>query len=320
MSILDVRDIYRPFNYPQFEEIHRKLYMSFWHPNEVSLDNDITDYKFELSESERILVGRILKNFVQSEIHIGCFWGDFVSSWFKQPEIQNVSRYISGNETIHAAGYDLLNETLGLSDYDKLKEDKKLYARIQNLIRKKAKNPEDILKQIFLFSVMGEGVSLFSSFITLFAFTKTNKLKGIGQIISWSTLDEQLHSDVGCILFNILKKEKDIFNIEMKDQLYKIAEETVEIEMNLIDRVFEGIETEIINPKIIKNYVNDKANKQLKKIGLNKHFKVDKELLKESEFFNIMVNGASVVDFFSNKETSYSKGLLVFDDNVWSKE
>jgi len=281
------------------------------------LSEDKEDYRERITEDERTIVSRILKNFVQSEIHVGCFWGDFVSSWFKHPEIQNVARYISGNESIHASAYDLLNIELGLDDYASLKEDKHLYARVKILTQKKAKKEPDILKQIFVYSVMGEGVCLFSSFITLFAFTKKNHLKSLGQIISWSTLDEQLHSDVGCLLFNTLKKEYDLFDDKMIETLNGIATEIVQMEHALVDRVFENCTTDVINPESIKNYINDKANKQLKKVGLGKLFKVNKDILKETDFFNIMVNGESVVDFFSSKETSYSKGSLVFGDAVW---
>ena len=320
MPLLDTREVYRPFQYPQFEEIHRLLYTSFWHPNEVTLDEDKTDFRNTLTNGEREIVSRILKNFVQSEIHIGCFWGDFVSSWFKHPEIQDVARYISGNESIHAKAYDLLNRELGLDDYATLKEDKALYARIRVLTQKKAKTKEDILKQIFVYSVMGEGVCLFSSFIILFAFTKKNCLRGLGQIISWSTLDEQKHSDVGCTLFNIFKKEYDLFTDEMKEELTHVAKEIVDMELSLIDRVFENNSTEVIDVKVVKNYIKSKANKQLKKVGLNKEFKVDPDLLKESDFFNIMVNGESVVDFFANKTTEYSKGVLVFNNKVWGSK
>lgn len=313
----DTRETFRPFEYPEFEAIHTKLVSGFWHAHEVELGDDVSDYRQKLTDDEREIINRILKNFVQSEIHIGCFWSDFVCSWFKKPEIQNVARYIAGNETIHAVGYDLLNTTLGLNDYDKLKEDKALYARIKMLTAKKSKNNEDILKQIFLYSVMGEGVSLFSSFITIFAFTKKNLLKGVGQIVSWSTLDEQLHAEVGTLLFNTFKKEYNLITPELKEELYEIAREVVQIEHNLVDRVFENKITDIINPTHIKNYINDKANKQLKKVGLNKTFKVDKDVLKETEFFDIVINGATVQDFFASKSTEYSKGIINFNDETW---
>lgn len=313
----DTREIYRPFEYPEFESIHNKLMSGFWHPHEIQLGDDVIDYKEKLTQDEREIVNRILKNFVQSEIHIGNFWGDRIADYFKKPEIQNVARYIAGNESVHASGYDLLNTTLGLEDYDKLKEDKKLYARIAMLINKRARTNDSILKEIFLYSVMGEGVSLFSSFLTIFAFTKKNMLKGVGQIVSWSSLDEQLHSDVGALLFNTFKKEYSLITPEIKEELHEVAKEVVEMEHALVDRVFEGVTTEIITPEAIKNYVNDKANKQLKKVGLNKLFKVNKDLLTETEFFDIIINGATVQDFFSSKETNYSKGLITFDSGVW---
>lgn len=317
MSIFDPRDIYRPFEYPEFEEIHNKLMFSFWHPQEVSLEQDIKNFQFDITPEEKEIVTRILRNFVQSEIHVGCFWSDLADS-LKKPEIQNVARYISGNETIHANGYDLLNATLGLEEYHLLKADKKLYARVDNLINKRARTKEQLMKHLMLYSVMGEGVALFSSFITLFAFTKKNLFKGMGQIISWSTLDEQLHSDVGVLLFNTMRKEfPEVYTEELKEELYSIANKVVATELALIDRVFEGNTTEVITPEDIKNYINDKANKQLKKIGLKKSFKVDKALLKNTEFFDIMVNGETVNDFFSTKETSYSKGLLTFDEKIW---
>jgi ribonucleoside-diphosphate reductase beta chain len=290
---------------------------SFWHPQEVSLEQDIKNFQFDITPEEKEIVTRILRNFVQSEIHVGCFWSDLADS-LKKPEIQNVARYISGNETIHANGYDLLNATLGLEEYHLLKADKKLYARVDNLINKRARTKEQLMKHLMLYSVMGEGVALFSSFITLFAFTKKNLFKGMGQIISWSTLDEQLHSDVGVLLFNTMRKEfPEVYTEELKEELYSIANKVVATELALIDRVFEGNTTEVITPEDIKNYINDKANKQLKKIGLKKSFKVDKALLKNTEFFDIMVNGETVNDFFSTKETSYSKGLLTFDEKIW---
>lgn len=318
MDIFSTRELYKPFEYPEFEEFHTKLMSSFWHPHEVSLDSDIKDFNQNLSKDEKEIVTRILRNFVQSEIHVGCFWGDFVSDWFKKPEIQNVARFISGNESIHSFGYDYLNASLGLEEYHLLKNDKKLYARVENLINKRARTREGKLKQIALYSVFGEGVALFSSFLILFSFTRKNLLKNIGQIISWSSIDEGLHSDIGCHLFNLVKKENpELWTEEFKNEIYEICEKIVNTEIELIDRVFENVETSITTKELVKNFVKDKANKQLKKINLSKKYKVDKNQLKETEFFNIMVNGESQNDFFANKTTEYSRGSIVFDERIW---
>lgn len=313
------REIYRPFEYPEFEQIHRMLMSGFWHPYEIQLGDDVLDYTEKLTEDERQIINRILKNFVQSEIHIGSFWGDSISDWFKKPEIQDVARYIAGQETVHAKAYDLLNSTLGLFDYDKLKEDKALYARIDMLINKRARTDENILAQIFLYSVMGEGVSLFSSFLTLFAFAKENLLKGTGQIVSWSCKEEMIHSQVGANIFNIFKKEYKLWTPEAKERMYGIADDVVKMEHNLIDRVFDGLFTKIMNPDVIKNFINDRANKKMIEVGLKKKYNVDKGMLKETEFFDVIINGTTNNDNFANKNTDYSKGLIVFDERVWGE-
>lgn len=314
MSIRTTREIYRPFDYPEFEPMLTKMVSGVWHPYEIQFSQDVMDYNQRLTHDEREIVNKILKNFVQSEIHIGNFWGDRVADWFKKPEIQNIARWIAGTEAIHSIAYDQLNTTLHLSDYDKLKEDKNLYARIELLINKRAKTNEDILKQIFLYSVMGEGVSLFSSFLVLFAFTQKNLLKNIGQIISWSSLDENSHAEVGCHIFNIMKTEYKLITSEMVEELNGIAQEVVKVEHNLIDRVFEDAVTDVIEKEAVKNFVKDRANKQLQKVGLDPIFEVDKNMLQTTKFFDTIIFGTTVLDFFANKETAYSKGIITFDE------
>ena len=319
-DIFTPREVYKPFEYSEFESIHTKLMSSFWHPHEITLDKDLQDFKKTISKSEREIVTRILRNFVQSEIHVGCFWNDVVATNLQKPEIMNVARYISGNETIHAFAYDYLNASLGLEEYHLLMDDLKLNARVENLKQPKPVSKAELLHQIAHYSVFGEGVALFSSFIILFSFTKKNLFKNLGQIISWSTLDEQLHAECGVKLVNIIRKENpDLWNDEAKSNIYKACTKVVEIEMELIDRVFENTNTDVISKEAVQNFVKHKANQQLKKIGLKKQFKVDKELLKETDFFDIMVNGESVHDFFQSKENSYSRGSIVIDNSVWEK-
>ncbi len=318
MSIFDTRDVYKPFEYPEFEEIHNKLMAAYWHPGEVPLDKDIKDYQIELSEDEKELVKRILRNFVQSEIHVGCFWGDFIASYFKKPEIQNVARFISGNESVHSLAYDLLNASLGISEYHLLKADKKLYARVENLMDRKAKSHSDILNQVAKYSVFGEGIALFSSFLILYSFNKKNKLTNIGQIIKWSSVDESFHSEVGALIFNTIKKESPkLLTPEFKANILKECDKVVTIEKELIDAVFSGINVDIITKEEVINFVYQRANLQLKKIGFESVYQVDTSLLEKTAFFDILIFGESVNDFFANKETSYSRGVITFGDDTW---
>ena len=112
-------------------------------------------------------------------------------------------------EGIHTIGYAFLNDTLGLKDYDAFLAEPTAKAKIDRLVDINAKEAsrEDIAKSLAVFSGFVEGVSLFSSFAILFNFSRFNKLKGVGQIISWSVRDESLHSQAGCWLFREYIKE-----------------------------------------------------------------------------------------------------------------
>jgi ribonucleoside-diphosphate reductase beta chain len=56
-----------------------------------------------------------------------------------------------------------------------------------------AENDEDIARTLAMFGGFTEGVQLFASFAMLMNFPRFNKMKGMGQIVSWSVRDESLH-------------------------------------------------------------------------------------------------------------------------------
>ncbi len=54
---------------------------------------------------------------------------------------------------------------------------------------------EDIARTLAMFGGFTEGLQLFASFAMLMNFPRFNKMKGMGQIISWSVRDESLHCE-----------------------------------------------------------------------------------------------------------------------------
>ena len=64
--------------------------------------------------------------------------------------------------------------------------------KIKSAIHKRA-SKEDIAKTVAVFSAFTEGLQLFASFAILLNFPRHNKMKGMGQIVTWSVRDENLH-------------------------------------------------------------------------------------------------------------------------------
>jgi ribonucleoside-diphosphate reductase beta chain len=310
MSLLKPKAIYRPFTYPEYYSIWKKAQMSHWIADEVSMASDINDWKTVLTESEKNLIGHILKGFTQAEIFIEDYWASFVSRKFKIPEIQMMAHTFASFESIHADGYDKLNSSLGLEEYEAFMQDPTTKAKIDRLMSMKSKTVEEIAKSLAVFSAFNEGVNLFSSFAILLNFTRFNKMKGMGQIISWSINDEQLHSQAGCMLFNQLVKENpDIWTDDFKKELYEAARLTVELEDNFIDKAFELGDVQGLTKSQMKNFIRHRANMKLQEIGLKQNWKnINKEEVEQMQWFDVLSYGASQHDFFAGKDgSSYSK-------------
>lgn len=291
------------------------------HNTEISMASDINDWKLNLSEAEKNIIGHILKGFTQSEIFIQEYWGSMVSKWFKKPEIQMMAAAFASMESVHAVSYAYLNQSLGLEDFDAFLHEPSAKAKIDRLIATKGKSKEEIAKSLAIFSAFNEGVNLFSSFAVLLNFSRFNKLKGVGQIIAFSIKDESLHSEAGCWLFRVFVEEyPTIMTDELKAEIYDAARLTVELEDAFISKAFAFGEIEGITEAELKNFIRFRANTKLEDLGFKKNWKnIDKDLLKNMEWFDVMSSGTSHSDFFASRVDQYSKGTVDFS-TIWDED
>jgi ribonucleoside-diphosphate reductase beta chain len=207
--------------------------------------SDVNDWKQNLSETEKNIIGSILKGFAQTETVVNDYWTNLVTSWFRKPEIIKMAVTFGAFETIHAEAYSLLNEELGLDNFSEFLEDEATMAKIQGLmdVRDSHTGEPDWhkrAKSLAIFSAFTEGVNLFSSFAILLSFKLRNLLKGVGQIVEWSIRDESLHSEAGCWLFRQLMLEKPELNTpELKEDIKQAALLSLKLELDFIDKVYE---------------------------------------------------------------------------------
>ena len=285
------------------------------HNTEISMASDINDWKQTLSDSERKLVGSILKGFVQSEVFIQEYWSSVVAKWFKKPEIQLMSAVFASFESIHAVSYAYLNQSLGLEDFDAFLHEPAAKAKIDRLIETKGKSKREIARSLAVFSAFNEGVNLFSSFAVLLNFSRFNKLKGVGQIIAFSIKDESLHSEAGCWLFRTLIEENpDIWDDELKKEIYEAARVTVALEDDFLEKAFSEGAVEGLTLEDMKAFIRHRCNVKLQDLGLKKNWKsVDKDALQRMAWFDAF-SGHSHTDFFAQRVSDYAKGVQNWDE------
>ncbi len=321
MSLLDKKLARLPMHYPQAHEYFQKQHFSHWLWTDINLSGDITDWKQNLTDSERQVIGHILKGFTTAEVIVNDYWVNKVARRFRHPEVQMMATVFGAFEGIHIESYSKLNESLGLEDYQTFLQDPTTKAKLDNLLDRPEKTKRDIALSLAVFSAFTEGVNLFSSFAVLLNFSRFNKMKNMGQIISLSIRDESLHSEAGCWLFRTFVAEyPEVFNDELKAEIYEAARISVKLEDDFIDKAFELGPIEGLDPNDLKQFIRFRANHKLTELNLKSNWKnIDKEAVARiTSWFDILSAGTTQSDFFAISETNYSIGVVdfgkVFDD------
>jgi ribonucleoside-diphosphate reductase beta chain len=163
------------------------------------------DWKKNLTDSERNLMTQIFRFFTQADVEVNNCYMKHYSQVFKPVEVQMMLSAFSNIETIHIAAYSHLLDTIGMPEIEysafmKYKEMKDKYDYMQNGV---TWNPAAISPRRWRCSARSpKGLQLFASFAILMNFPRFNKMKGMGQIMTWSVRDETLHCLSMIRLFN----------------------------------------------------------------------------------------------------------------------
>ena len=316
MSIIDPRNYYKPFEYQQAFDFYKDQHRAHWLADEVPLASDLNDWKLKLNESEKSLIGNILKSFAQTEVHVNDYWSTKVSVWFPKPEIQAMARVFADFESIHAEAYARLNEELGLDDFKAFLEDEVSKAKIDRLVETPGETIEDRAISLAIFSAFTEGVNLFSSFAVLMSFQLRNLMKGTGQIVEWSVRDESLHSKAGCWLFRtLLEEQPELNNDKLREKIIDACHLSVQLEFDFIDKAFENGDVEGLTKEQLKNFIKARANEKMIELGYKAIYNdIDPNLLKQIEWFGHLTSGKSHTDFFASRVTNYSKSTGDWSD------
>ena len=316
MSLLEERLVYKPFKYPWAYEAWLKQQRIHWLPEEVPLAEDVKDWEKNLTAPEKNLLTQIFRFFVQADVEVNNCYMKHYSRVFKPTEIQMMLGAFSNTETIHIAAYSHLLDTIGMAEveysafleYEAMK-DKFDYMRLWGVDSK-----EDIAKTLAVFGAFTEGVQLFASFAVLMNFPRQNRMKGMGQIVTWSVRDETLHTESAIQLFRtFIDENPEVWNSSVKDEITKACSTVIEHEDAFIDLAFELGGVKGMEADEVKKYIRYIAYRRLTQLGLPQLYNIEKNPL---PWMDEMLNAVEHTNFFEGRATEYSRAATT---GSWSK-
>ena len=312
---------YKPFRYPWAYDFWKRQQQIHWIPEEVPLGEDCKDWASKLDDNERNLLTQIFRFFTQSDIEVNDNYMERYGRVFKPTEIKMMMAAFSNMETVHIAAYALLLETIGMpeSEFGAFMEFQAMRDKHDYMAKFGIETNADIARTLAMFGGFTEGLQLFASFAMLMNFPRFNKMKGMGQIVSWSVRDESLHCEGMVKLYHAFRKETGAVTPAVADDIVDCCKTVVMLEDKFIDLAFEMGPVQGMTPDDIKAYIRYIADWRLGQLELPKVYGVTEHPL---PWLSSILNGVEHANFFEARATEYSKGATKGDwhgsDGVWS--
>ncbi|WP_430421603.1 ribonucleotide-diphosphate reductase subunit beta [Phenylobacterium sp.] len=312
---------YKPFRYPWAYDFWKKQQQVHWMPEEVPLGEDLKDWAVNLTDRERNLLTQIFRFFTQSDVEVNDNYMERYARVFKPTEVKMMLASFSNMETIHIAAYALLLETIGMpdSEFTAFLDYKELRDKHDYMQQFGVETNADIARTLAMFGGFTEGLQLFASFAMLMNFPRHNKMKGMGQIVSWSVRDESLHCEGIIKLYHAFNKETGCVTKAVADDIVDCCKTVVGLEDKFIDLAFSAGEVQGMTPEDIKSYIRFIADWRLKQLQLPEVYGVKENPL---PWLQSMLSGVEHANFFEARSTEYSKaatkGQWHGGDGVWA--
>ena len=295
------------------------MHNGFWTDKEFSFSSDIQDFNVHLNEDEREMIIRTLSAIGQIEVAVKKFWSKLGDN-LPHPSLTDLGYVMANVEVIHNNAYERLLKVLGLEDVfeDNLKLDF-IEGRVKYLRKYNHKFYKDSKKQyvyaLTLFTLFVENVSLFSQFYVINWFNRyRNVLKDTGQQVKYTRNEENIHALAGIKIINTIRSEHpELFDDELEERIASEAKAAFVAESYLVDWMVNGFNEKGLNADILKEFIKNRINASLEKIGFDSAFDVDTSLLEDTMWFEEELLGNNATDFFHSRPVEYSKNSQTFD-------
>ena len=322
MKYLDVTDLpgvpsanvmthsltYKPFRYEFGFKMWERQNQIHWMHTMVPLNKDIKDWNEKLTDTERSLATHIFPLFVENDKLVNNVYIHEYARVFRANELQLAFSAIANMESTHQVAYSHLLTELGFTDkqYSMFMEFKEMYDKYNFTAGFRMDTLLGIAVAMVVFGALTEGLQLFGSFITLFNFSRFNKLTGMGQIVSWSVKDEDLHVLFVAKLFKTFMVEFGhlIDRAVLENAVNRAVRMIVKNEHSFFDLAFDHGGVEGMTLPDTKRYICYTADQRLQQFGFPIQFGDPNPF---ESWSHQLMGGIEHANFFETRAIEYSK-------------
>lgn len=312
-NIFEKRVNILPYKYPQLLDYKDAIRHSYWIDTEFNFTDDVQDFKVNITPEEKDIIKKTMLSIAQIEVSVKTFWADMYK---RMPitEIGDVGMTFAESEVRHKDAYARLLRILGLEkEFETVVDVPAISARIKYLTKyldgTRSRDDKMYTKSVLLFSLFIEHVSLFSQFLIMMSFNKhKNVLKGISNVVEATSKEEDIHGNFGAEIINIIRSENpEWFDEDFQDLITTACKKAYKAECGVLDWIFETGELDFLSKQTIQEFIKNRFNNSLKKIGYDPVFEINQDLIAETKWFDVEITATKEGDFFYKKQIDYNK-------------
>lgn len=301
---------------------YRQAMNNFWIPEEISLAQDVKDYR-NFNEDERRAYDKILSFLV------------FLDS-LQTANLPNIGAYITANEVnlcltiqafqeaVHSQSYSYMLDTIcepqkrneilyqWKDDAHLLKRNEFIGNQYNDFL--KYRDSKHLVKTLMANYIL-EGIYFYSGFMFFYNMARMGKIPGCAQEIRYINRDENTHLWLfRSILLELQKEHPELFTPEDVEIYRAMLKQGAEEEMAWGEYVI-GDRLSGLNSEMIRSYIKYLANLRAKNLGFEPIYE-GYDTIPESMAWVDTYSSANDIktDFFEAKSTAYSKAGAIVDD------
>lgn len=317
-DIFKKRINYKPFEYPEVQPIIDTMNQTFWTHSEIDFTADVQDYNTQMSDIEKEVFKRSALSISQVECDVKTFWAKLYEH-FPKAEFNDLGITLAESEVRHAISYSRLLEVMGYNREFENIYSIPIFKEKLDLLSSSLTGRKDILEKLMFFTIVIENASLFSQFANIMSFNRFKGLmKNTTNIVNYTQIEENLHSEAGILLINIIKEEQPDYFEDMSKHIIEDVHKYIEYESRLLDWIFEKGELEFYTKEDLLNFMKYRVDLALERMGFEKQFNITKEQYAPMKWFDEETKTQTLTDFFAKRPTDYSKHNQCFTgDNLF---
>ena len=291
-----------PIKHQEIFDMYQEQVANFWTATEISMAEDLKDWKVKLNEDEQFFIKNILAFFAGSDELVNMNLSDNLIPKIGIKEAVTFYRFQMAMEDLHSHAYALQLDTLFSNEEEK---NKAFNAILEYpAVKKKADwamsfNEDSSLAEQLIAFILVEGLFFSGSFCSIFWLKKRNLMPGLCEYNTLIQRDEFLHYKFGIHMYNNYLKDK-----LPQEKLRQMIVEACENEKEFITM---SLPVKLIgmNSELMSKYIEYTADTILVDLGLTKQYNSEQP-------FSFMRGIAleSKGNFFERKVTEYSKAKV----------